>query len=60
MTYEFEAVLFGYYGFANLGDELLAQEMLSLYEKNCISRERIAILSADPEKSSADLGIHSV
>lgn len=60
MTYEFEAVLCGYYGFANLGDELLAQEMLSLYEKNCISRERIAILSADPEKSSADLGIHSV
>lgn len=60
MTYEFEAVLFGYYGFGNLGDELLAQEILSLYEKNCISAERIAILSADPEKSSADLGIHSV
>lgn len=60
MTYEFEAVLFGYYGFGNLGDELLARAILSLYEKNGISGERIAILSADPEKSSAYLGIHSV
>lgn len=48
MTRRFDVLLAGYYGFGNLGDELLADSAVSLLQKNGIERERIAILSADP------------
>lgn len=60
MIDRFEAVLCGYYGFGNLGDELLAKAFISLYGKNGITADRLAILSAEPEKSLSDHGIHAV
>jgi len=41
-----DVVLCGYYGFGNLGDELMAESLLGLLKKNGVPGERIAILSA--------------
>lgn len=41
-----DVTLCGYYGFGNLGDELLAEGLVSLLEKNGVARERVAILTA--------------
>lgn len=41
-----DVTLCGYYGFGNLGDELIAEGLVSLLEKNGIARERIAVLTA--------------
>ena len=57
---KYEAVLCGYYGFGNLGDELLAESIVSLYGKNCVSKNELAILSADPAASTSSLGIRAV
>jgi len=55
----YEAAICGYYGFGNLGDELLADVIVSLYRKNGIGSDRLTILSANPESSSAFLKIPS-
>ena len=57
MNRKFDVLLAGYYGFGNLGDELLAEACVKLLESNGITRERIAILSADPEGTKESLGI---
>lgn len=44
-----EVTLCGYYGFGNLGDELIAEGLVSLLEKNGVARDRIALLSASGE-----------
>jgi len=54
---KFDVLLAGYYGFGNLGDELLAEACVKLLESNGVPRERIAILSADPEGTKESLGI---
>ncbi|MDO9509158.1 MAG: polysaccharide pyruvyl transferase CsaB [Thermovirgaceae bacterium] len=41
-----DVTLCGYYGFGNLGDELIAAGLVSLLEKNGVLRERIAIMTA--------------
>ncbi len=41
-----DVTLCGYYGFGNLGDELLAEGVVSLLEKNGVARERVAVLTA--------------
>lgn len=46
MKRPFDVTLCGYYGFGNLGDELIAEGLVSLLEKNGIARDRIAILTA--------------
>lgn len=53
----FDAVLTGYYGFGNFGDELLAESTRDILLKCGTERERIAILSADPAESEKFLGI---
>lgn len=53
----FDVLLAGYYGFGNLGDELLASGAVSLLVRSGIKRERIAILSNRPDESSRALGI---
>ena len=54
------AALIGYYGFGNLGDELLLSACIDILTRCGISRSRIAVLSNDPERTSSDLGVDSV
>ena len=59
MTRKYDVLLAGYYGFGNLGDELLAEACVKLLEDNGGSRDRIAVLSADPGKTRESLGTAS-
>lgn len=43
-----DVILCGYYGFGNLGDELIAESLIRLLEKNGVPAERIVLLSAEP------------
>jgi polysaccharide pyruvyl transferase CsaB len=56
---KFDVLLAGYYGFGNFGDELLASEAVNFLVRAGIKRERIAILSGDPDQSKRDLGVES-
>lgn len=53
----YDVTLCGYYGFGNLGDELLALSLKELICQCGIPEDRIAMFSADPERTSAELGI---
>lgn len=57
MTRSFDVLLAGYYGFGNLGDELLAESASGLLQRCGVERGRIAILSAAPAETSKQLGI---
>lgn len=57
MNRKFDVLLAGYYGFGNLGDELLADACVRLLESNGVPRERIAVLSADTEGTERSLGV---
>lgn len=56
----YSAALIGYYGFGNLGDELLLRACVDILTQCGISQNRIIALSNDPEKTSHDFGIDSV
>ena len=49
MTRKYDVLLAGYYGFGNLGDELLAEACVKLLEDNGVSRDRIAVPQPIPE-----------
>ena len=53
----FDVLLAGYFGFGNLGDELLAQSAADHLSRCGIKKERIAILSGNPDASRRTLGI---
>jgi len=55
----FRAVLCGYYGFGNLGDELLAAALVSAFDKSGVPVDELAILSPDPEKTFRETGIRA-
>lgn len=59
MTRKYDVLLSGYYGFGNLGDELLAEACVGLLEKNGIPKSRIAVLSALPDVTQKKLGVDS-
>ncbi len=59
MKKDFDVLLLGYYGFGNLGDELLAEASVHLLHECGVARERIAILSAAPPDSEKRLGIRA-
>lgn len=46
MSRPLDVVLCGYYGFGNLGDEMMAESILALLKKNGVPGERVAVLSA--------------
>lgn len=53
----FEVVLAGYFGFGNLGDELLASASIDFLVESGVDRNKIAILSADPDGSEKKFGV---
>ena len=55
----FDVLLAGYFGFGNLGDELLAEAAVKNLVSCGIPAERISILSNLPSESTATLGISS-
>ncbi len=54
------AVLCGFYGMGNLGDELLLKGMIDLFGSVGVEREDIAVLSGDPKATSREYGVRSV
>ena len=56
----YSAALIGYYGFGNLGDELLLKACIDILTRLGISRSRIAVLSNDPENTAREFGVDSV
>lgn len=59
MKRRYRAVLLGYYGFGNLGDELLLQACIEMLCRCGLSREQIAVLSNNPEMTRRNFGVHS-
>jgi polysaccharide pyruvyl transferase CsaB len=56
----FDVALCGYYGFGNLGDELLAKATVALLDGCGVPKERIVILSRDVAETSHSLGTFAV
>ena len=56
----YRVALAGYYGFGNLGDELLAEAAISALLRCGIGRERIVLITAAPEESMQKFGVDSV
>ena len=50
---KYKAALIGYYGFKNLGDELLLKASLEMLTRNGIKPSEILILSNSPSETSA-------
>lgn len=59
MKKEFDVLLLGYYGFGNLGDELLCEASLRLLASCGVPKERVALLSADPHGSWEKFGVRA-
>jgi polysaccharide pyruvyl transferase CsaB len=57
---DFRVALCGYYGYGNLGDELLAEALVTLLEKEGVPREEMVILSGDPSTTENSLETHAV
>ena len=56
----YRVALAGYYGFGNLGDELLAEAALSAFWRCGIERDRVVLLSNDPGGSMRKFRIEAV
>ena len=54
---KYDVLAAGYYGFGNLGDELLAASVVAQLDAAGVDRRRIALLSADPAAESASQGV---
>jgi len=50
-------VLCGYYGFGNLGDELLLEALIDGLESCGVGRGEMAVLSGSPEETRARHGL---
>lgn len=57
---KYKAAILGYYGFGNLGDELLLSACLEMFSRCGVSRESLVILSNTPEETSRNYGVDSV
>jgi polysaccharide pyruvyl transferase CsaB len=56
----YRVALAGYYGFGNLGDELLLEAVIAALLRCGIPRERMVTLSNDPDGSRRKLGVAAV
>jgi len=52
--------LAGYYGFGNLGDELLAEAAIAALLRCGVGKDRIVLMSAAPEESRQKFGVDAV
>jgi polysaccharide pyruvyl transferase CsaB len=53
----FDVALLGYYGFGNLGDELLLEAFLGLLLDAGVSRERVLVFSSNPARTGATFSV---
>ena len=56
----YRVALAGYYGFGNLGDELLLEASIAALLRCGVAREGIVVLSNDPDDSRRKFGVESV
>ena len=56
----YAAALIGYYGFGNLGDELLLKACVDMLTECGVPRSRVVVLSNNPDDTSRDFGVDSV
>ncbi len=57
---KYRAAILGYYGFGNLGDELLLSACLAMFDRCGVSRDSVVVLSNSPAQTSRDFGVASV
>ncbi len=57
---KYKIVLLGYYGFGNLGDELLLKSCIEFLISSGIDRKKIIVLSNDPDNTQKIFNIDSV
>jgi polysaccharide pyruvyl transferase CsaB len=60
MNRRYRVALAGYYGFGNLGDELLAEAAIASLLRCGVPRERLILLSADPADTRRRFGTDAV
>ncbi len=56
----FEAVICGYYGMGNLGDELLLRSMIDLFAAMGVGTEKLVVLSGNPCETAKRYGVKTV
>lgn len=56
----YKAAVLGYYGFGNLGDELLLQACMEILGRQGISRDKIIVLSNNPKETSESFHVDSI
>ena len=56
----YKVALAGYYGFGNLGDELLVEAVIAALLRCGVNRSEIVLMSATPEESAQKFGVDSV
>lgn len=59
MNKDIDVLVLGYYGFGNLGDELLSETVVALLKKSGVEKERIAILSSSPKDTEYKTGVQA-
>jgi len=57
---KYDLAICGYYGFGNLGDELICRALVEMAADAGIERNRICVLSSDPCYTSSGLGVEAV
>lgn len=57
---KYRVAILGYYGFGNLGDELLLTACLEMLNRCGVNRESIVVLSNSPAETSQNFGVASV
>lgn len=57
---KYKAAILGYYGFGNLGDELLLQACIEILGRQGISRDKIIVLSNNPKETSESFHVDSI
>ena len=57
---KYKAAVLGYYGFGNLGDELLLTACIEMFGRCGVSRDSLVILSNNPAETSRNFGVDAV
>ena len=57
---KYKAAILGYYGFGNLGDELLLSACLEMFRRCGVKKDSVVVLSNTPEETSRNFGVDAV